>query len=73
MYSVRAVGAEIPSLDFNQVLREALKLAPKLRLRTLDLHVAACEVAGARKMATFDKDIRAKAKVLKELGIGVVP
>lgn len=73
IYSIKTVGAEIPRLDLNQVLREALKLAPRLKLKILDLlHIAACKTTGAQKIATFDKDIQAKAETLGKLGIKVL-
>jgi predicted nucleic acid-binding protein len=73
IYSIRRVGAELVKLDANQVVREAFKLAPQLRLRTLDLlHIAACRIMGAEGIATLDKGIQARAEVLKSIGIKVL-
>ncbi len=74
IYSVEKVGAEVVEAGLDEVLMQSFRLAPRLRLRTLDLlHVAACKSIGAKRFATFDKEIRAKAKEIAELGIEVVP
>ena len=74
IYSVEKVGAEVVEADLDEVLVQSFRLAPRLRFRTLDLlHVAACKSIGAKYFATFDKEIRAKAEEIAELGIEVVP
>ncbi len=60
-------------MDLENVFRQAFKLAPTLRLRTLDLvHVAACKVIGAKSFATFDKDIVAKRDTIRKIGVEVI-
>ena len=60
-------------LDLESTLIKAFKLAPDLRLKTLDLlHIAACKSIGADFFATFDKDIVSKSKEMEKLGIRVV-
>ena len=72
-YSVKRVGARIIDVDFNKVLIEALRLAPVLGLRSLDLlHITACKLIGASVFATFDKDIISKADKIKTIGISVI-
>ncbi len=73
LYSVEVVGAKVVRAGLGEVLRQAFKLAPTLRLRTLDLiHVATCKVIGADLFATFDKDIVAKRDAVREVGVEVV-
>lgn len=73
IYSVERIKAKIIDINFNEVLIQAFKLAPFLKLRTLDLlHVAMCKVIGAKLFVTFDKDIIAKANVIREIGIEIV-
>ena len=74
VYSVRAVGARLVNLDFNEVLREAFAKAPLLRFRTLDLlHLVACKAAGCEEFATLDAGIVGKSEVIRrELGVKVV-
>jgi len=60
-------------LDLESTLIKAFKLAPDLRLKTLDLlHIAACKTIGADFFATLDKDIASKSKEIEKLGIRVV-
>lgn len=74
IYSLRITNTSIISQDLNVVVKEAARLAPLLKLKTLDLlHVAACRTMGISKMATFDKEIQAKACVIKKLGIEIIP
>jgi len=73
IYSIKRIKAEVADVDFNEILTHALKLAPSLKLRTLDLlHVTACKLSGAKFFATFDKDIIAKADAIRKMGIEVV-
>ena len=66
--------AELTDIDFNEVLKQSLILAPKLKLRTLDLlHVVACHVAKVEKFATLDKEITSKSEAISNLlGIKVL-
>lgn len=73
IYSVKRVGARIVDIDFNQVLKLALKLAPLLKPRTLDLlHISACKIIGAEAFATFDKEIIARKDAIEKIGIKVL-
>jgi len=67
-YSVELVRAELMDIDFNEVLKQSLMLAPKLKLRTLDLlHIVACHVAKVEKFATLDKEITSKSEAISNL------
>ncbi len=73
IYSIKRIGARIVDVDFNEVLLHAFKLAPLLKLRTLDLlHVAACKVIGAKLFVTFDKDIISKSSLIDRIGIKII-
>jgi len=73
-YSVELIEAEEMDIDFNEVLKQSLRLAPKLRLRTLDLlHIVACYITKVKKFATLDKEIASKSEViLNLLGIRIL-
>lgn len=74
LYSIKKTGAETADIDFNKVLKEALKLAPIINLRTPDLlHITACYVLKEDSFATFDEEISRKADIIKrELGLRIV-
>jgi predicted nucleic acid-binding protein len=74
IYSVRRINARVIDVDFNKVLLQALRLAPTIKLRTLDLlHVALCKITGIRFFATFDRDVISKSNLIdKEVGIKIV-
>jgi len=74
LYSLNLVKAMVISVDFNEVLKRALKLAPQVKLRTLDLlHIAACSLIKAEKFLTLDRDIARKAEeISRVLGIEVM-
>jgi len=73
-YSVELMRAEQTDIDFNEVFKQSLILAPKLKLRTLDLlHIVACHVAKVEKFATLDKEITSKSEAISNLlGIKVL-
>jgi len=59
VYSVRAVGARVVDLDFNEVLREAFVKAPLLKLRSLDLlHLVDAGIAGRSEVISRELGIR---------------
>ena len=72
-YSLKLAKAELLDVDFDEAFNMAFKLAPELRLRTLDLlHIAICKVIGVERMATFDKEIIRRRKALEGLGVEVL-
>ena len=74
VYSVCRSGARVVEVDFNDVMTQAFKYAQALGLRSLDLlHVIACKLAGAKRLATFDEDIRSRADEISGLGVEVIP
>ncbi len=73
IYSVKHIGAKVVDIDFNEILIHAFKLAPLLKLRTLDLlHVAACKIMNAKYFVTFDRDIISKSSLIEKIGIKIV-
>lgn len=68
IYSAELIGAERVKIDFNEALKQSFRLAPSLRLKTLDLlHVASCHLIKAEKLATLDKDIASISETLSKL------
>ncbi|GBC71201.1 tRNA(fMet)-specific endonuclease VapC [Candidatus Calditenuaceae archaeon HR02] len=68
MYSVELIGAELVEIDFNETLKQSFRLAPTLRLKTLDLlHVATCHLIKAEKLATLDREIASISETLSKL------
>ncbi|AFL66421.1 type II toxin-antitoxin system VapC family toxin [Desulfurococcus amylolyticus] len=74
IYSIRRIRAEMLSVDFNELVEVAVKYAPILKLKTLDLlHLIACFKTGCKAFATLDNDIIKKASVVnKTLGIEII-
>ena len=73
LYSIRRVKARIAEANFDDVFTCAFKLAPLLKLRTLDLlHIAFCKTIGAKLFITFDRDITSKSDVIRSIGIEVI-
>jgi predicted nucleic acid-binding protein len=72
-YSITRLGADVSHVDCTRLLSEAQRHVHVLRLKTLDLlHVVSAYLLGARGIATFDKDIIAKRRVVeKTLGLEV--
>ena len=72
IYSIDNAGARIVNIDLAKILVEAFKLAPFLKLKTLDLiHIAICRNIGADLFATFNKGIIAKANHIRRIGIEI--
>lgn len=68
LYSIELMGAENVDVDFSEVLKQAFKLAQKLKLRTLDLlHIVTCHLIKAEKFATLDKEIVNKSEIIRDL------
>ncbi len=73
LYSIEKVGAELVDLDMETVIREALKLSSRLRLKTLDLlHISASLQAGCRFFMTLDKEIRKASDEIGKMGIRII-
>ncbi len=73
IYSMKEAGVKVSEVGFREVLKEAFRVADKIKLKTLDLlHVASCLLMGEEEFLTFDGDILKKRKELEELGIEVI-
>jgi len=74
LYSVKKIKADVIEIDFNEVIRTALKYAYELKLRTLDLlHLVASKLIGCERFITLDKEIIKRSKVVSDvLGIEIV-
>lgn len=75
LYSLEEVGARVLRPSCYRLHLEANRLAPLLRLRTLDLlHVAAAHLLDADMFASFDTEIRKKSRLIEEAtGVRVLP
>jgi len=72
-YSIKKVGGKILDTDLNKMSDEAFRLAPTIKLKTLDLlHIAACKTLKIKKIVTFDEDMISKKNAIEEIGIEVV-
>jgi len=72
-YSIRKVRGKMLDTDLNKTSDEAFKLAPTIKLKTLDLlHIAACKTLKIKKILTFDEDMTSKKNAIEEIGIEVV-
>ncbi len=73
LYSLKLAEAKLVEIDLNEAVAQAIKYAPRLRLRTLDLlHITAAKLAGARAFATLDKEIISREDRLHELGLRII-
>ncbi len=73
IYSMKEAGVKVSEVGFREILKEAFRVADKIKLKTLDLlHVASCLLMGEKEFLTFDGDILKKRKELEELGIEVI-
>ena len=72
-YSLSSLGASVEQVDCTRLFAEAQKHASTLRLRTLDLlHVVSAYLLGADAIATLDRDIVARRRVIRDvLGLEV--
>jgi len=72
-YSIRKARGKMLDTDLNKTSDEAFKLAPTIKLKTLDLlHIAACKTLKIKKILTFDEDMTSKKNAIEEIGIEVV-
>jgi predicted nucleic acid-binding protein len=68
IYSLKKARVDIVELDFNEVIKRALKYSSSLSLRTLDLlHVIAASLIKCEHILTFDREIITKSNVLKNI------
>ncbi len=73
IYSMEEAGIELLEVDFGDVLKMALGITEKVRLRTLGLlHIASCSLLGEKEFLTFDNDILKRRDEIKELDIEVI-
>ena len=73
LYSIRRVKARVMEVNFDDVFTHTFKLAPLLKLRTLNLlHIAFCKTIGVKRFITFDRDIISKSDVIRNIGIEVI-
>ncbi|RDD53872.1 MAG: PIN domain-containing protein [Candidatus Korarchaeota archaeon NZ13-K] len=75
IYSINLVGGRLMYVDMNDVLRMALKLAPSLKMRALDLiHAISCKRIGGVALVTLDQEMLSKRDTLREvLDLEVMP
>lgn len=73
IYSIKRINAKMVEADLNKVITQSLKLAPNLKLRTLDLlHISICHTAGIKRFVTFDKEIISNSKEIEKLNLRIM-
>ena len=67
-YTIRSVGVSVLEIRWEDLVKQAMEYANRLKLRTLDLlHIVAAKIVGAKAILTFDRDIADKSSVVKEV------
>ncbi len=73
-YTIKKARVNIEDIDLGELVTIAIEYSNKLKLKTLDLlHVVAAKLLNANSIATFDKDIIKKAKIIEQnLGLKII-
>ena len=73
IYSVKSVGAEIKSVNCEDIFSEAIRLSNSLKLKTLDLlHITICKILNVHDIVTFDKGILSSRDIIGKMGIKII-
>ena len=66
------INVEIPEVDMDRIIRNALEIAVGIRMKTLDLlHISACMVLEADAIITFDREFMEKEKEIANFGLAI--
>lgn len=64
------INVEIPEVDANKITRNAIDIAVRIRMKTLDLlHISASMIVGADAFITFDREFFEKEKEIANIGL----
>ena len=66
------INIEVPMIDMNKVISNAIEIAVNIRMKTLDiLHLAAGVVLEVDGFITFDREFLEKEKEIENIGLRV--
>ena len=66
------INIEVPIIDMNKVISNAIEIAVNIRMKTLDiLHLAAGVVLNVDDFITFDREFLEKEKEIENIGLRV--
>ena len=66
------INIEVPMIDMNKVISNAIEIAVNIRMKTLDiLHLAAGVVLNVDDFITFDREFIEKKKEIENIGLRV--
>ena len=66
------INIEVPIIDMNKVISNAIEIAVNIRMKTLDiLHLAAGVVLEVDDFITFDREFLEKEKEIENIGLRV--
>ena len=66
------INIEVPMIDMNKVISNAIEIAVNIRMKTLDiLHLAAGVVLEVDDFITFDREFLEKEKEIENIGLRV--
>ncbi len=64
------INVEIPEVSMNKIISNAIEIAVRLRMRTLDLlHISASMIIEADAFITFDREFIEKEKEIANIGL----
>lgn len=64
------INVEVPEVDENKIIRNAINIALRIRMKTLDLlHISASIIIGADAFITFDREFIEKEKEIANIGL----
>ena len=66
------INIEVPMIDMNKVISNAIEIAVNIRMKTLDiLHLAAGVVLNVDDFITFDREFLEREKEIENIGLRV--
>lgn len=64
------INVETSGVDMNKIISNAIEIAVKIRMKTLDLlHISASMIIGADTFITFDREFVEKEKEIANIGL----
>ena len=66
------INVEVPEVDMDKVISNAIEIAVRLRMKTLDiLHISASMILEADDFVTFDREFAEKEKEIANFGLRI--
>ena len=67
------INVEVPEVDTNKIIRNAIEIAARIRMKTLDLlHISASLIIEADSLITFDREFIEKKKEIEIIGLRIM-